>query len=36
MDYDCLDNEVINVPVDWDSCGINHKYYDPNWGFAGC
>ncbi len=36
MDYDCLDDEVLNDPQDWDDCGINHAYYDPNWGYAGC
>jgi hypothetical protein len=44
MDYDCLGYynqqhqwiETLNVPQAWDSCGINHKYYDPNWGYAGC
>lgn len=23
-------------PQPWDSCGINHGYYDPNWGYSGC
>ncbi len=32
MDYDCL---PIGVQP-WDSCGINHAYYDPNWGWSGC
>jgi len=37
QDYDCYyDPEIINVPQAWDSCGINHSYYDVTWGFAGC
>ena len=35
-DYDCLDYGVLNGPVPWDFCGVNHVYYDPNWGYAGC
>jgi hypothetical protein len=36
MDFDCLNLNILNGPQAWDSCGINHKYYDPNWGYAGC
>ncbi len=36
MDIDCVDNGVTNAPQLWDSCGINHAYYDPNWGWSGC
>lgn len=38
MDYDCLDppGNILNTPQGWDSCGINHAYNDPNWGFSGC
>jgi hypothetical protein len=28
-------NVIIN-PQGWDSCGVNHEYYDPNWGYSGC
>lgn len=27
---------VLTNPQPWDSCGVNHAYYDPNWGYAGC
>jgi len=34
MDYDCRD---MGYGVQaWDSCGVNHAYYDPNWGYSGC
>jgi hypothetical protein len=36
MDYDCLDLGIVNGPADWDVCGVNHAYYDPAWGYAGC
>lgn len=37
MDYDCyFSPEVVNVPQAWDSCGINHAYPDPYWGYSGC
>ena len=36
MDYDCLENSTDDGPKPFDSCVINHLYYDPNWGFAGC
>ncbi len=40
MDYDCVLNATQQNgwyrPQQWDSCGINHAYYDPNWGWAGC
>lgn len=36
MDGDCLFNLVLNTVQPWDSCGVNHAYYDPNWGYAGC
>jgi hypothetical protein len=38
MDYDCFwdGGTDTSVPVAWDSCGINHKYYDSAWGYAGC
>jgi len=34
MDYDCEDQ--MNGVQTWDSCGVNHAYYDPNWGWNGC
>jgi hypothetical protein len=34
MDYDCADD--FQTARQWDSCGINHRYYDPGWGWAGC
>jgi|GEM_PF-3164085 len=36
MDYECLELYHNNAPVSWDACGINHAYYDPNWGYSGC
>jgi len=44
MDGDCIVRRVGGVlqvptyvsPQAWDSCGINHAYYDPNWGYSGC
>lgn len=36
MDGDCLDLFVVTSIQPWDSCGINHAYYDPNWGYSGC
>lgn len=36
MDSDCMNLGLLNGPQPWDSCGINHKYPDPNWGFQGC
>lgn len=36
MDNDCQHLFVIKIAQKWDSCGINHKYDDPKWGFAGC
>jgi hypothetical protein len=33
--HDCNEGG-INVPKPWDSCGINHAYYDPTWSFQGC
>ena len=40
MAYDCINpppgglNE--NYVHDWDTCGVNHKYFDPAFGFAEC
>lgn len=36
MDGDCIFNGDLNAPQTWDSCGTNHAYYDPNWGWSGC
>lgn len=36
MDSDCQHNLIVSTARFWDSCGINHAYYDPNWGFSGC
>ena len=39
MDYDCMDPAASNrvkAPQPWDSCGVNHLYYDPNWRYSGC
>ena len=36
MDYDCIANAIINGPTAWDSCGVNHAYYDPGAGWGGC
>jgi hypothetical protein len=40
MDYDCLNaatsSNNYNRPWPKDSCGVNHAYYDPNWGWSGC
>lgn len=36
MDYDCTLNTAYDGPKPFDSCAINHAYYDPNWGFQGC
>jgi hypothetical protein len=43
MDGDCLNTLlpdhsqfILNEPQPWDSCGVNHAYYDPNWGWSGC
>ena len=36
MDYDCVWNSTYDGPQPFDSCAINHMYYDPNWVFAGC
>jgi len=36
IDADCTNYNHLNVPQNWDSCGINHAYYDPNYGWAGC
>jgi len=36
MDYDCLDQNLLNSPTDWDVCGVNHAYDDPNWRDRGC
>ncbi|MBI2913647.1 MAG: hypothetical protein HYY03_06980 [Chloroflexi bacterium] len=36
MDYDCALDGDYDGPQLWDSCGINHAYYDPNWGWSGC
>jgi hypothetical protein len=36
MDGDCIFDEVLNRPQLWDSCGINHAYYQPSIGYAGC
>jgi len=41
MSYDCIDPvavggvEAVDLQ-DWDVCGVNHAYYDPNIDFAGC
>lgn len=41
MSYNCID-PVANGGLgeyyvqDWDVCGINHAYFDPNVGMAGC
>ncbi len=36
MDSNCQHNFSVSTAQSWDSCGINHAYYDPNWGFSGC
>lgn len=36
MDYDFLDDGGYLVQDAYDVCGVNHAYYDPNWGYAGC
>lgn len=41
MSYQCLDpveygGEDIYITQPWDSCGVEHAYYDPNWGYAAC
>lgn len=36
MDYDCMDYGIINGPVAWDVCGVNHAYYHSSYGYAGC
>lgn len=34
MDYDCL--PTTPNPVNWDFCGVNHKWYSATWGWSGC
>jgi hypothetical protein len=34
MDYDCMAQGYGVQP--WDSCGVNHAYPDPGWGWSGC
>lgn len=41
MSYDCIDpveydGEGIYQVQPWDVCGVNHAYFDPGIGFAGC
>jgi hypothetical protein len=46
MDYDCIIpsipqdvNQWLNLTVQprpFDSCGVNHVYPDPGWGYSGC
>lgn len=41
MSYNCIDpvdrRGLTEIEVQpWDVCGVNHKYEDPTYGFAGC
>jgi Thrombospondin type 3 repeat len=41
MSYDCIDPLAVggsgySTVQDWDTCGVNHKYFDPAIGFAEC
>ncbi len=35
-DDDCNDDFSTKDPQPWDSCGVNHAYYDPSFGYSGC
>ena len=36
MDYDCIWGGQYQLGAASDVCGVNHKFYDPNWGYSGC
>ena len=36
MDYDCESYHMANGPTNWDTCGVNHAYYNWRYGYAGC
>lgn len=36
MDYDCLYGGAHTLYAQSDVCGVNHRFYDPNWGYSGC
>jgi len=41
MSYNCIDPVAVGglelyLVEPWDVCGVNHKYPDPTFGFAGC
>ncbi len=41
MAYDCIFPLVAGGSAEhyvhiWDTCGVNHKYFDPGFGFSGC
>jgi len=40
MDYNCsMDPDYagrVKAPQMWDSCGVEHLYYDSYWGYWGC
>lgn len=36
MDVDCITQQQANGPRNWDSCGLQHAYYDPFRGYPSC
>ena len=36
MDVDCIAQQQANGPRNWDSCGLQHAYYDPFRGYPNC
>jgi hypothetical protein len=40
MSYHCIDPPPFGLGIfevqPWDACGVNHAYFDPGFGYAGC